>query len=70
MGKRVVPEVVTYYCDGCGKESDHPFTACRVHLPDRDYQGNVVYGHTLEICQTCERVVRDALQKIREETGE
>ena len=56
MSRVETPAVVTYLCDGCGREQGKPFD-CRLKIiqTGRDYQGHAVGSNTVErdLCPTC-----------------
>lgn len=71
MGKKVIPEKVEYFCDGCGagltKEHHCDFTLT-VDEALRDYSGSKMNNHCdhYELCSKCESAFKSWLDELRE----
>jgi len=55
MGKKVIPEQVTVFCDRCNKEGINIDLKIRAEKTGRDWSGEAVGGTTsnLELCTDC-----------------
>ena len=74
MGKRVIPEVIEFYCDMCGvdlikgNENDFVFQTKEVL---RDFSGSAMNDHVekYQLCSACTKKVKNFINE-NTDTGE